>query len=114
MILTIKQIKWLCIVHVLLLSAVTAHAQTKPKKATPIAFKKQELTRKFIAEGAAMGDVNKDWKKDNLSGAYWFEAPSWKAHELAKPDSFIVNGSYSDSFLDFAMDVNQDGWIDLI
>lgn len=114
MILTVKQVKWLCIVHLLLLSVVTAQAQTKPKKETSIAFKKQELTRKFIAEGAAMGDVNKDGKKDILSGAYWFEAPSWKAHELAKPDSFIVNGSYSDSFLDFAMDVNQDGWIDLI
>jgi hypothetical protein len=106
------KINYLCLLA--LLVTVSAQAQTKGKKGSDIKFKKTELTRKFIAEGAAMGDVNKDGKKDVLSGAYWFEAPSWKAHELAKPDSFIVNGGYSNSFLDYAMDVDQDGWVDLI
>ena len=96
------------------LSASNGFSQSKTEKAHDITFKKSEPTHRFIAEGAAIGDVNKDGKKDVLSGAYWFEAPDWKAHELAKPDSFIVNGSYSNSFLNFAMDVNQDGWIDLI
>ncbi|MCF0061423.1 VCBS repeat-containing protein [Dyadobacter chenwenxiniae] len=108
------QLKWLCLIQVFLLSGFASQAQTKQNKNRTVSFKKQVLIKKFISEGAAMGDVNKDGKKDILAGAFWFEAPSWKAHELAKPDSFIVNGGYSDSFLDFAMDVNQDGWIDLI
>ncbi|WP_044198911.1 FG-GAP repeat domain-containing protein [Dyadobacter tibetensis] len=77
-------------------------------------FIKTPLTTRFISEGATVGDVNRDGKPDVLAGAYWFEAPHWTPHELAKPDTFQVVGSYSDSFLDFAMDVNQDGWVDLI
>lgn len=109
-----KYVSRVALLVAFLIGASQSEAQTKQKAGRVVSFKKEDLTNRFIAEGAAIGDVNKDGKKDVLSGAYWFEAPSWKAHELAKPDSFIVNGSYSDSFLDFAMDVNQDGWIDLI
>ena len=109
-----KQIKCLCLLQIFFVSMQAVYSQNNQQNKSVVSFKKHELTKKFIAEGAAMGDVNNDGKKDVLSGAYWFEAPDWKAHELAKPDSFIVNGGYSDSFLDFVMDVNQDGWIDLI
>ena len=94
--------------------AFSVFAQTKSKKAHEVAFTKQVLTDDFIAEGAAAGDVNKDGKKDVMAGAYWFEAPNWTPHELAAPQTFKKMEGYSDSFLDFAMDVNQDGWVDLI
>ncbi|TLV00725.1 FG-GAP repeat domain-containing protein [Dyadobacter luticola] len=109
-----KQVRLLCLGLTGLLTVTMVNAQTKSKTSKELVFKKTVLGTRFISEGAAMGDVNKDGKKDILAGAYWFEAPSWKAHELMKPDTFVVQGSYSDSFLDFSMDVNQDGWIDLI
>ncbi|WP_229320854.1 FG-GAP repeat domain-containing protein [Larkinella knui] len=98
----------------LLMSILTGSAQDKGKKGAEIPFKKNVLTTDFITEGATVGDVNKDGKKDVMAGAYWFEAPNWTPHELAKPEKFSYSTGYSNSFLNFAMDVNKDGWIDMI
>ena len=77
-------------------------------------FEKQVLTTKFYSEGVAVGDVNQDGKLDVISGAFWYEAPHWKKHEIMEPEEFDKTKTYSNSFLNFSMDVNQDGWIDLI
>jgi hypothetical protein len=79
-----------------------------------IRFEKHILTNDFISEGIAIADVNKDGKKDLLAGAYWFEAPRWTKHEITQPRHYAPATAFSNSFLDFAMDVNLDGWIDLI
>lgn len=81
---------------------------------TPAQFKKHVLTREFLSEGVAVGDVNKDGKTDILAGAYWFEAPHWKQHEIAEGRSFNPATDYSNSCHNFSLDVNLDGWIDLI
>jgi hypothetical protein len=51
---------------------------------------------------------------DLIAGAYWFEAPHWRAHELRPPKVFSIHRGYSDSFINFALDVNKDGWLDVI
>lgn len=86
----------------------------QPTDTTAVKFKKHTITKDFISEGVAVADVNKDGKLDIMAGAYWFEAPAWKSHEIARPDTFSVNNGYSNSFLNFSMDVNRDGWTDLI
>jgi hypothetical protein len=82
--------------------------------ATAVEFKKHTLYREFISEGVSIGDINHDGKTDVMAGAFWFESPDWKRHEIFPGKSYDPAKEYSISFLNFSMDVNQDEWTDQI
>ena len=90
-----------------------------------VAFQRHQLDDKFRSEGVAAGDFNHDGKLDIAAGFVWYAAPDWKMHVIAsKPpgDPGALLGSppyfepknYSNSFANFAEDLNGDGWTDLI
>jgi hypothetical protein len=95
----------------LLLLPVPLLAQTQGNN---VKFKKTHVWDEFYTEGSTIADVNKDGKPDIVAGARWFEAPEWKAHDIWKHKKFDYTKGYADSFVNFATDVNEDGWLDMI
>ena len=82
--------------------------------ASKIHFHRAVLDTKFRSEGVAVGDFNKDGKNDIVAGSVWYEVPDWKMHTLLEKAKDFDPHGYSNTFCSFAMDVNHDGWPDLI
>lgn len=78
-------------------------------------WQKIVITEKFRSEGAAFGDFNRDGVMDVVCGHYWYEGPDFKKdHRFMEGEDSYDGESYSNSFVNFADDVNGDGWCDII
>lgn len=103
-----------CGITVLLLLSFCNYQAIAQTNGEEVKFAKYHLWDEFYTEAVAIADVNKDGKPDIIAGARWFEAPEWKAHDIWKHKKFDYTKWYSDSFLNFAFDINEDGWPDLV
>ena len=80
----------------------------------PVEFRKTTLYKGYISEGVAVADVNRDGKLDILAGNVWFEGPAWKMHKIASIPHLDPAVDHSNSYVNFAVDLDKDGWTDQI
>jgi len=79
-----------------------------------IRFRKTVIDARFVAEGVAVADVNRDGHLDIVAGNIWYEAPHWTPHEIA-PFQFVNPATgYSNCFNMWMDDLDHDGWPDQI
>src|SRR5262245_41189084 len=91
-------------------AAVLSAAPLGQRTGEPPAFTLTQIDD-GAAESAAIADVNNDGRPDIISAGSWFEAPKWTRHSIRVVPA--TNG-YVDSFSDLPIDVDGDGFIDLI
>ena len=77
----------------------------------PLVFKKHKLSE-LPYEAACAADLNKDGNLDIVCGEYWYEGP--KFEEKHKMCSVLATSGYHDDFGVYPMDVDGDGWVDII
>jgi hypothetical protein len=95
-----------------LLVILIAQAVAPPQKSRPadIAFSMHMVDPGF-SESIAVADFNKDGKLDILSAESWYEAPNWTRHKIR---DIPFNGNYIDNFSDLPLDVDGDGYTDVV
>src|ERR1700720_1046406 len=64
-----------------------------------------------VSETCAIADFNNDGRPDIFSGDAWYENPTWKRHEVRDLKEY---GTYLASLTDLALDVDGDGWVDIV
>ena len=78
-----------------------------------VAFTKIRLSEAFRAEGAGIGDFNRDGKADAVYGPHWYEGPDFKTQHEIYPAQDFDPRNYSNNFITFVHDIDGDGWSDV-
>ena len=80
-------------------------------EAGDLVFQRHVVSAESEYSAVAVLDVNHDGRQDILCGGFWYEAPTWRRHFVR--DVEHIGGRF-DGYSHLPMDVNGDGWTDII
>ena len=80
----------------------------------PLEFERIQLSDEFYAEGAGIGDLNRDGTPDVVAGPFWYEGPDYEARHEFYPERPFDPRKYSDNFIVEVFDFDADGWNDIL
>lgn len=90
---------------------VTLEERLAMESPMPLRFRKQKIADTPF-EAACVTDVDQDGVKDIVSGENWWKGPDFKI--VHKRVMLMPSGDYFDDFSDYPMDVNGDGFPDIV
>jgi hypothetical protein len=97
--------------RILLLSVLSVLSAANPLPAQQVAFLPHDINPAAEYPACGVIDVNHDGQLDIVSGGFWYEAPKWTKHFLREVE--VIRGRFDD-YSNLEMDVNADGWTDII
>ncbi len=99
-----------CVITLLLFGGMTLTRCTAiPDSSIPFNVIPINTDSKF--EASCFADMNNDGTLDIFCGSYWYKAPDWTKHVVREQEE--INEYYND-FANLPMDVNGDGWMDIV
>jgi hypothetical protein len=90
--------------------AAFALVQTTTSRPPDIAFTPRMIDN-GASETAAVADINRDGRLDIVSGDSWYQAPGWTKHRFRE---LGFSSNYIDNFSDLPVDVDGDGYPDIV
>ncbi|HID23623.1 MAG TPA: hypothetical protein EYP14_14670, partial [Planctomycetaceae bacterium] len=84
---------------------------TVPSRPADLRFRPHTIDAESTFSACAAMDVNRDGRLDVVCGGWWYESPNWTKHFLREVE--VIRGRYDD-YSNLPLDVNGDGWPDLI
>lgn len=81
----------------------------------PVVFHKKTLTTRYLADGIAAGDFDRDGQMDVVAGPFWYRGPDFSdAREIYPPVDFPTEPAPTNSMFSYVHDFNGDGWPDVL
>jgi len=93
---------------------VTVNAETRTPPETTVSFRRLQLSKLYLTEGASIGDINKDGRPDVVAGPMVWLGPGFEESFSYAPVKAGKITGYAENFFTFPDRITADEWEDIL